>query len=59
MRNIVKSWFLKIWVNNFIKRVQIEIFEFIVKSLIIGFIKFNYFINQNGEIIKDFKDNLK
>ena len=25
----------------------------------IGFIKFDYFINQNGEIIKEFKDVLK
>ena len=30
-----------------------------MKSWNIGFIKFNYFMNQNGEIIKEFKDVLK
>ena len=29
------------------------------KSLNIGFIKFDYFINQNDEIIKEFKDVFK
>ena len=33
--------------------------EFIIKSLNIGFIKFDYFINQNGEIIKELEDVLK
>ena len=35
------------------------IFEFIIKSLKIGFIKFDHCINQNDEIIKEFKDVLK
>ena len=42
-----------------LKNSLIRIFEFIVKSLNIGFIKFNYFTNQNGEIIKEIKDVLK
>ena len=33
--------------------------ELAIKSLNIGFIKFNYFMNQNGEIIKEIKDVLK
>ena len=33
--------------------------SFLTVVLVIGFIKFDYFINRNDEIIKDFKDVLK
>ena len=41
------------------KIVKSRYFRIIVKSLNIGFMKFNYFMNQNGEIIKEIKDVLK
>ena len=59
MRNIVKNWFLRIWCYWVYKIVKSRYFRIIVKSLNIGFIKFDYFINRSGEILKEFKDVLK
>ena len=60
MRTTVKVDFWEIWINDFIKEFKSGLIEFIVKSLNIGFIKFDFFINQeNGEIIKEIKDVLE